>query len=185
MRLFIAIELSDLVKSMLKSAQTGLRPLGDGVRWVPPELLHLTLKFLGDVRDHDVPSVCDAVSCIASGTAPFSMTVESCGCFPERGPVRIVWAGIREEDGELARCAAAIDGELEALGFPREARAFSPHVTIGRVREDRTAGRLRAAVASARLSATKQVVGSMAVMSSELSPKGPTYAVVSRAFFGQ
>ena len=187
MRLFVAIELSDAVRSALRAAQAALRPQCDGVRWVPPEQLHLTVKFLGEVGDADVPGVCAAVQRAAAASQALAMSVPECGCFPERGPVRIVWVATEEPSGSLAGCVEATERELESLGFARETRAFSPHITIGRVREDRSRGAIRAAVEKFHLAdaeAVEQEVSSLTLMSSVLSPKGPTYSVVSRAKLG-
>lgn len=181
MRLFVAIELSDEVKAALAKAQAGLRADADGVRWVKPSGLHLTLKFLGEVPDRDVVKVTEAVAQATRTAEPFEMAIGGCGCFPPRGPVRIVWAGVFEASGALAPCVESLERRLEGLGFPRERRPFAPHITIGRVRDDRSAGRLRSAVEAFILDRTGQAVDEVTVMSSELSPKGATYAAISRA----
>jgi 2'-5' RNA ligase len=98
--------------------------------------------------------------------------------------VRVVWAGAEESAGALMRCVEAVGEELNRLGFAPEDRPFSPHITIGRVREDSSGGRIRKAVESAKFGALDQPVESITLMSSVLSPKGPTYAAVSRAALG-
>ena len=183
MRLFVAIELDEAVRSVLRKVQSGLKACDD-VRWIPAEQLHVTLKFLGDVRDDDVPGVCEALSQGAEGSAPFGIEVAGCGCFPPRGPVRIVWAGLREESGVLKRLAANVDTAMALLGFEPEQRPFSAHITIGRVREDRTGGRLREAVNAFDYDAASQSVKKVTLMSSVLSPKGPTYTPVQTTELG-
>jgi 2'-5' RNA ligase len=139
------------------------------------------------VGDADVPGVCEAVQRAAAASQSLAMSVAECGCFPERGPVRIVWAATAEPSGRLAGCVEATERELESLGFAREARAFSPHITIGRVREDRSRGAIRAAVEAfglAEAEAVEQDVLSLTLMSSVLSPNGPTYSAASRAKLG-
>ncbi|MCH8242825.1 MAG: hypothetical protein IH897_09470 [Planctomycetes bacterium] len=84
----------------------------------------------------------------------------------------------------MTQCVAAVEDELESLGFPRERRAFSPHITIGRVRSDDSDGRIRSAVDEAAYENMAQTVKSLTLMSSVLSPKGPAYSVVSRANLG-
>jgi 2'-5' RNA ligase len=84
----------------------------------------------------------------------------------------------------LLSCVEAVEGQLAELGFPREDRAFSAHITLGRLREDHSDGKVRAVVASYKLTPTVQAVSSLTLMSSVLSPKGPTYAVVRRAALG-
>jgi 2'-5' RNA ligase len=185
MRLFVAIELSKRVQSELGNVQTDLSRDCDGVRWIPSHQLHMTVKFLGDVPDRDVTKVSEAVAAAAARAAAFELEIAGCGCFPPRGPARIVWAGANEPTGTLLQCVDNVEGELEPLGFPRERRRFSPHLTIGRVREDRSGGRLRAAVEAYTFDSMEQAVSSVTLMSSVLSPKGPTYTPVSKANLGQ
>lgn len=184
MRLFVAIVLDERVRARLAAVQDRLRNKCPGVRWVRPELVHLTLKFLGDVGDGDVSSVVDSVALAAETCEPFDMKVADLGCFPERGPVRIIWAGVRVETGALLRCSEAVEGALELCGFQRERRSFSPHLTLGRVREDRSGAGLREAVAGKELPETMQPVASITLLSSVLSPSGPTYKPVSVAKLG-
>jgi 2'-5' RNA ligase len=184
MRLFVAVEFSDQVRSALAKVQASLAPECDGVRWIPSHQLHLTVKFLGDVPDRDVNRVAEAVARAAAKSVPCDLEIAGCGCFPPRGQVRIVWAGGSEKTGALTRCVEAVEGELEALGFPKERRRFSAHVTIGRVREDRSGGRIRSTVEAHTFPSLEQEVSSITLMSSVLSPKGPTYTPVSRTRLG-
>ncbi|MGD2108158.1 MAG: RNA 2',3'-cyclic phosphodiesterase [Phycisphaerae bacterium] len=185
MRLFVAITLDEAVRNALGKVQNELRSRCEGVRWVPVHQLHMTVKFLGDVPDRDVAGVSRAVAAAAEESKPFRLKIEGCGCFPERGSVRIVWAGADEPTGALTQCVHAVEHKLEVAGFPRERRPFSPHLTIGRVREDRSYGRIRAAVDAHAFAANEQSVASLVLMSSVLSPKGPTYTPVSTANLGE
>jgi len=178
LRLFVAILLSDKVRAALARVQKELGRNCDGVRWVHPDQLHVTVKFLGDVPEGDVPSVSEAIARGAAKGGPFSMTVESAGCFPPRGGVRIVWAGAADRTNTMQRSMEAINRELEDLGFERESRAWSPHITIGRVKFDNSAGRTRSAVERVSYAGIDQAVDSVSLMSSVLGPKGPTYAQV-------
>lgn len=179
MRLFVAIELTEPMRAALGSLQSALRPRCEGVRWIPVEQLHLTLKFIGEVREGDVPRMGEAIRRVAENTRSSWMELAGCGCFPPRGPVRIVWAGIREESDTLVRCAAEVSAALEPFGVEPERQRFSPHITVGRVREDRTGGALRAEVGRATVPIRRQDLASLTLMSSVLSPKGPTYAPVA------
>ena len=158
MRLFVAIQLSDEVRSALMAMQHTLRRRCDGVRWTRPEQLHLTLKFLGEVLDAEVSGVAEAVERAAGRAKRFEISLNGSGCFPPQGPVRIVWVGVEEDSGELARCAQAMETELERIGFARERRPFSPHITIGRVREARSKGRTRSATEAHALRPVEQAV---------------------------
>ena len=185
MRLFVAIELSKRTRSALQGVGVAVSEECTGVRWIPAERLHLTIKFLGEVPDGDVVKVADAVARTAAGSAPFEMEIAGCGCFPPRGPVRIVWAGIKEESGVLQECVETLESELEELGFARERRRFSPHLTIGRVREDHSGGRLRSADESHGFDSLEESVSSLTLMSSVLSPRGPSYTPASTARLGR
>jgi len=181
MRLFVALELDEAVRARLNRVQTGLQRLGSDVRWIPRDQLHVTLKFLGEVNDRDVSGVSAAVRFAAGRHSPFSFDVAGCGCFPPAGPVRIVWVGVGEGADPLVQVARSVDDELSKLGFPKENRPFSAHVTVGRVKEDRSGGRIRQAVQAARCEPAGQDATSVTLMSSVLSRTGPTYAAVSRA----
>ena len=185
MRLFVAIELEPSARAGLEALQRKLDAGCRDVRWVKPELLHVTLKFLGELNDALAVDVTRAVTRVGEGTEPFELGIGGCGCFPPRGEVRIVWAGAEASTGALLGCVEKLEAELGELGFPPEGRAFSPHITIGRVREDHSRGRLRSVVEAARFEPRAQSVSSLVVMSSELSRSGPTYTVISRAMFGE
>jgi len=180
LRLFVAIELEPALTRQLARAQQRLAEYDREVRWTRPEQMHLTLKFLGDVPDAQVPAVCTTAANVAATTKPFDMTLGACGCFPPRGPVRIVHVSINESTGMLLRCQQLCEDAYADLGFPPENRAFTPHLTIGRVREDRTNGRLRAAVGGVRCEASAQSVDSLCVVQSVLAPSGARYTPVAR-----
>ena len=184
MRLFVAIELSEAVRKSLVATQTNLKRKCPNVRWTSTEQLHLTVKFLGEVADKDVPAVCDAVLQAAAKSAPFRMQTGACGCFPARGEVRIVWVQAEESGGHLINAAKEVEAHLEPLGFPPENRPFAAHITIGRAREDRSRGELRKAVEAFGGKIVEQDVSSLVVMSSVPSAQGSTYTVVSRARLG-
>lgn len=185
MRLFVAIELTDEVREELKSVQSALGRSCDGVRWVHAEQLHLTVKFLGEVPDGEVSRVAEAVARSAARSASFEMELTDCGCFPPRGPVRIVWVGTRDPSELLTGCVNAVEQEMEAVGFPKESRPFSAHLTIGRAADGRQASGIRAAVERHSVKPVRQPVDELILMSSVLSPKGPSYSVVSKARLGE
>ncbi len=183
MRLFVALELNEAIKASVRRLQDKLARNCEGVKWVPPEQVHLTVKFLGEVPDQDVPKIAEAVTVAGARSNEFVMNAEGCGCFPPSGSVRIVWVGAKDDGGQMLRCVSAVEDEMEKLGFAREQRPFAAHLTIGRVKEDRSRGQIRTAVSAAKFDRLSQEMKSMTLMSSVLSPKGPTYAPVSRARF--
>ncbi|MFQ5414943.1 MAG: RNA 2',3'-cyclic phosphodiesterase [Phycisphaerae bacterium] len=184
MRLFVAVELEHDLRSALTAVQNALRRDASGVRWVRPEHLHLTLKFLGEVPDGDVARVSDAIRAAAARCDTFDITVSGSGVFPPAGRVRVIWVGLAAASGALGRCFAAVDAALQPAGIPRERRPFAPHVTLGRVRDDRSSGRLRSLVEAARVRPAGQAVRSLTLMPTSLAPGGPTYTAVTRAVLG-
>ena len=181
----MAIELSDRVRSAIADVQASLGATFGGIRWIPRDRMHLTLKFLGDVPDRDVDGVAKAVRGVAEELRGFDMQISGAGCFPMRGAVRIVWAGVQEESGTLLECAKQLDQSLHSLGFPQELRPFSPHLTLARLRHDDSDGALRTAVERCTYSSVTQSVSKLILMSSVLSRKGPTYAPICSARFSR
>jgi len=183
-RLFVAIELDDVIRGALGTAPTRLARVCERVRWVKPELMHVTLRFLGDVEDGDVAGVCAAVENVARGCEPFGFELGEAGCFPQSGPVRVLRIGVDEPTGALVRCAAAVSQAMEALCFEQERRSFSPHITIGRTRADKSGGAMRAAVGRWKVPRQRMDVNSIAVIASVLTQQGPIYTPVCRARLG-
>lgn len=181
----MAILLDEELRASLSEAQRKLRRECPDVKWVDPGQLHLTAKFLGEVPDEQVEEITEAVRASAGEASPFSMEIAGLGCFPTGGGVRVIWAGIDEPSGALRRCVGWLEEYVELVGVPRENRPFSAHVTLGRVRFDRSSGAIRSRVASARLAPRLQEVCSLTLMSSALSPQGPIYATVASAPFGE
>jgi 2'-5' RNA ligase len=184
-RLFVAIELDHPIKRTLLHIAEGLKDFRRTVRWASEHQMHLTLKFLGEVPDDKVPAVSDACARVAAQCKPFEFVLNSAGCFPRDGRVRIVWGGCSFTPGELAECVGKCEDAFETLGFARENRPFTPHVTIGRVKVDDTRGRLRRAVEALRVTRVTEHVQSMTLFQSILSPAGARYVVVGTFPFGE
>jgi 2'-5' RNA ligase len=134
-RCFVAVDLSPEVRAAIAAVTTELREAGGDVRWVEAGNLHVTLKFLGHLPQPEVASVRAALADAARRLPPFTVRAAGLGMFPSAARARVVWAGL--DAPELCRLADAVDGALAAVGFRREPRAFTPHVTIGRVRSAR------------------------------------------------
>jgi len=135
-RTFIALELSDGLKEGILTLNEELRKRGVRASWSRRQTLHLTLKFLGDVEETDLPEVVAAVVRASIWVRPFDIETRSLGAFPSPARPRILWVGIEPAD-DLMALQQAIDGELTKLGFPREKRRFHPHITLGRIRDPR------------------------------------------------
>jgi 2'-5' RNA ligase len=150
------------------------------VSWVAPENFHVTVKFLGSVDDTRVQSVIDALHTAAHGHAPFDLEVGGLGAFPTATRARVLWAGLLAGLAPLAALAGSVEEALSGLGFPRENRAFSPHITLARVREPARAPALAEALnAGSSRRFGRVAVPAMALMRSDLSPKGARYSVLA------
>lgn len=134
MRLFIALDPSEEQRGKLQALQLRLARSLDGVKWVRPEGLHLTLKFLGEQQAEVVPSIAAAMRKAAASAGPFELQYGGAGVFPSPGRARIVWSGILGGAGETKNLAASLERELVKKGFPPENRPFRAHITLGRAR---------------------------------------------------
>src|SRR5262245_51286773 len=187
LRTFLAVELPAGVRARCVELQEELAGPAGGVKWVEKENLHVTLLFLGDVSDRDVIDVCRAAAKACAGVAPFPVVVEGVGAFPNARRPRTIWAGITTGAEELVALHDALGAPLLALGcYRREERRYTPHVTLGRVKGDRPDDRLTAALeAQAEWRGGEGEVSEVLVMSSQLTPQGPVYSVMSRARLGR
>jgi RNA 2',3'-cyclic 3'-phosphodiesterase len=145
-RAFIALELPEAVKSFLSRVSSDLKRAGGDVRWVRAEGVHLTLKFLGDIRGDLVPVLGKELEPVFSRHSPVELEVAGIGAFPNPARPRVIWAGLSDASGVLVHMASQVDAVLEPLGFPGEKRAFNPHLTLGRVRSNKSSGDLMNAI---------------------------------------
>ena len=182
-RTFLALDLDEPIRRQLIDLQGELDAVGAAVRWTRPELLHVTMKFLGDVRDDDdVSRVCVAATEAAGETEAFEFSVAGVVCAPPRGRTRMVWVGVDDETTHMAELHRRLDGAYAAMGFPRENRQFRPHLTLGRLKGDRRVEPLRQAVAGmASRSFGFQRASELVVYASKLRPQGPIYTPLARA----
>jgi 2'-5' RNA ligase len=138
-RSFIAIELPDELRRVLSKLQAELKS-GDQpfIKWVDPNSIHLTLKFLGNIAFKKIEDVTKAMEKAAAGISPFTLEVKDLDVFPGPKRVRVVWVGLSGDIGELKKLQEKIEAEVSPLGFPTESREFTPHLTLARVRDDAT-----------------------------------------------
>ncbi len=134
MRLFFAVPVIETVKELI-AREIERFPVNDPPwRWIPPENLHLTLKFLGDVEEQLVPSLAQAAERTVAGIPGFRISFGRFGAFPSlRGP-RVIFYGIEEGFESLASLASVLEKETERIGFAREKRAFRAHLTLARIK---------------------------------------------------
>jgi len=144
-RAFVAVPLPDQVVGELRTVQHELkrRVPNRSVRWVHPESIHLTLKFLGDTPEEKLIGVKKGLTAIAHNAPPFDLSIGGLGCFPNPDNARVLWVGVEEPTGCLEIMHRAIEEVMETLGYERERRDFHPHLTIGRVRRRTRRGERR------------------------------------------
>jgi 2'-5' RNA ligase len=168
------------VRLALAASVEQLRPVANDVTWVGPDSFHLTLKFLGPVGADRAADVTEALMNVAGACPSFHLGIRGLGAFPSPRRPRVLWAGIDAGAGPAAALATRVDEGLEALGFKREARAFSPHVTLGRVRQPHAQPRLAEALVST-VSFGRVEVAHISLMRSDLSPRGARYTELAVA----
>jgi 2'-5' RNA ligase len=186
-RTFIAIELDEDLKSNLLRLQNRLREQVSprSVRWVQPDGIHLTLKFLGDTPVEQLENVKKALAEAAAEIGPFTFTVGGLGCFPNLRRPRVVWVSLQEPTGALLRLQKAVEAHVAPLGFPTEKRPFSPHLTLGRVQRNISNSQARE-VGDVVAAITPGTIDEMAVVAasyikSDLRPSGAVYTVLFEA----
>ena len=134
LRAFIAVEISNEVRAALAVEQARLKKFGARVGWVAPENMHLTLLFLGDIFGAQVAPLAAALDAVTASCARFDLSVTGLGWFGPAQSPRVVWAGVREGAEQLGGLQKKIEEQARALGLRTEARAFHPHLTLGRAR---------------------------------------------------
>lgn len=182
LRVFCAVELPDAVRDSAAAHAARLRRDFPAARasWARPASLHITLKFLGEVESARVRELSGAAGAAAEGLGSFTLSVEEAGTFPPRGAARVLWLGVRDESGNLARLQRRLEEACEAAGFPREPRAFKPHLTLARLRAPKDAHALSEAHRRTAFGPHAFHVSALVVMRSELGPGGSRYTPLSR-----
>ncbi|HUY36791.1 MAG TPA: RNA 2',3'-cyclic phosphodiesterase [Pirellulales bacterium] len=183
LRTFVAVAASREVRGRAAQLISELSCTAAKVRWVEPENLHFSLKFLGDVELLEIPKVCEAVARAVAGQPPFEIVARGAGAFPDADRPRTIWLGVRDGSEPMVELNAHVERELAPLGFRRERRRFRPHLTIGRVRDGRPGlselGRL--VRQHADFVGGVVSVDEVVVFSSALGRDGPFYEPLSTA----
>ncbi len=185
-RTFIAVEISKAIRRRAVDLIHRLDKSGASVNWVPPENMHLTLKFLGNVHNRELSTVCDALETTVWEMPDFSIQCHGAGVFPRPERPRTVWMGVGQGRDELIRLQGLVEKALEPFRFRREQRRFTPHLTIGRVQGgspnlDDLAERI---AKCEDYEAGETIVSEVVVFSSEIKRGAPEYNVIGRATLG-
>ncbi len=180
LRTFIAVPVPAAVSRRLEECSrtlAGRWPPG-AVRWVSPENVHLTLRFLGDTDPDQVAGLAAALRQVASAHRGFVVALDGVGCFPNARRPRVIWAGLSDPELRLDRLQRDVERAVRACGWPREGRAFAPHLTLGRVREGAPApaGEWLPSIEPAPLP-----VRELRLVESQLAPAGAIYRTLAAA----
>lgn len=183
-RTFIAVDLDPFTIDRAAALQARLARDHGGVRWVDRNNFHITLVFLGEVDERELIDVCRAVGEAASAFTPFAVTTAGIGAFPNLRRPRTLIAHVTEGAEQLAALHEAIEAKVMPLGcYRREERAFTPHLTLGRLTRDAEAEWATELRQYAGWQGGRSLIGEVLVMTSRLTAEGPTYTVLSRARF--
>ena len=176
MRAFVAIEVPEPIKVAMAAVQRRLKDAGVDASWSRPEAIHVTLKFLGEVREELAPEILGVLIPALAGTACFRLSLEGVGTFPNPASARVVWLGVTGDVARLVALQAAVEQAMVDVGQERDDRRYTPHLTLGRVKRIRRP--------DAWLKGLKEVrnvklpgfeVAAVGLIRSELGPGGARY----------
>jgi 2'-5' RNA ligase len=175
-RAFIAVDV-DHTSSMVEF-HNDLSNIGPGLKPVDLGSVHITLKFLGETDESVVPKIEVAMKRAVTDIPPFTIKMSTAGAFPTRSPIRVVWIGLKGTEA-LASMAKSLEEDLVQLGFPKEERPFSPHLTLARVKDPRASYAATKLVERFRdQDFGEQPINSIKLKRSVLSRAGPEYSTV-------
>lgn len=184
-RAFIAIELPEPVRSFIREISAKLKLCGGNVKWVRPEGIHLTLKFLGSVSTDLVPRIQEAALPLFREEEPTRLRVSGLGAFPGLRKPRVVWAGLEDPAEVLTPLVERLEAALEPLGFPKENRPFNPHLTLGRFKSNERSSELIEAIRQEMdIEGPSFVVDHAVLFESVLKPSGAEYFQLFRFDYG-
>jgi len=179
MRSFIAINLDDSLRNEIDRATAGLKSGNCDVKWVPPANLHITLKFLGEIPEDTVTELKETLLSIASHHESFAFNLKGVGIFPDKKRPRVIWIDLLESE-KLIKLQKEVENSLLTIGFNKEDRPFSPHLTIGRIRSSAGKESLLRAVETLKDKDFGNIgVNKVSLMKSDLKPGGAQYTTIA------
>ncbi len=184
-RLFVAVELPQNIKERLTNLEEELKKSGADAKWVEPQNIHLTIKFLGGVPEEKTEEIQKLLSDLFVSRKPFCVTLDRLGCFPSAGSARIIWAGLEDKNKTLKAMAGVLDEALDKAGFEKETKEFQSHATLARLRSPRNKIALIEKINHLNQDFRPQTftIDNITLFESRLSPKGPSYSVIHHVSF--
>jgi len=184
MRIFIAVEIPEPVKKKISHIVQELKGKVEKIKWVNSELVHFTLKFLGEISEEGLKKVKEVILQIAREYSPFTLNIKGMGVFPDYSSPRVIWIGVDEGKEAIGKLAEKLDKELSKEGFIREKREWVPHLTVGRVKFLREKEKLKELIYSRENIEVGEVkVESLSIIQSYLTPKGSIYKTIEKFSF--
>lgn len=183
-RMFVAIALPEDVRAALGQVTAALAAQSPprAVRWVKPELMHVTLRFLGDTAVSLLPTITAELDRVTAQHQRFNLTVTGLGCFPNRKRPRVIWAGLQGGVAQAQALAAAVNVMLSPLGWEKEERPFRPHLTLGRVNDGRSLSGIDWGM---EIAGMEVGVTAVHLIESQLRPSGPVYTVRHTSYLAE
>lgn len=178
-RTFIALNLGPEIQDAILNIQAGLKKIDCNVKWVEPQNIHLTLKFLGDVEPKKIDVLKQTLTNLCASVEPIETGLTQLDAFPSMDRPQVLWVGLKDNDRQLMALAKTLEKTLERLGFKRNEKPFSPHITIGRTRPLKNISLLSQAISEFSLSTNLlQTFNNVALYKSTLTPQNPIYEVL-------
>ena len=185
-RAFIAIKLPDFIKNDLKDAQKTMLANGIKAKYISPENMHLTLKFMGNIDYYLLPEIRDILTRSAQYAKPIRLSLKGIGAFPNSRSPKIIWAGINGETQKLATLHTKLEQGLSNIGIPEEKREFHGHLTLARIKRNRLSAQKfeRVIQQTRQFESVKFTADRLILFQSILMPEGPIYKELFFAKFG-
>ena len=183
MRLFIATPISRQVETELANIIYQLKSVAGNVRWVKPENIHLTIKFLGETDESLVEHLSQLIDETSRETNILDFKLSKIGGFPNLIRPRALWAGLDGDHSELERLAGSLDQRVHKLGYDKETRKFRPHLTLGRVKKPQALPQLAHFIENYKIEAMPFQIDRLTLFKSTLTPRGPIYERLHEALF--
>ena len=181
-RAFIAIELSSEIRQELSFVQSQLKTVNADLKWVRPESIHLTLKFLGNITQEKIGEVKKILDTISQNHKPFEVSLFQIGGFPKLEHPRVIWVGIDKGCSQAESIAKDCEEALSNIGFEKEKRPFSAHLTLGRVRSPKGRNELVSKIKALDFKPSAvTAINKLTLFQSTLTPKGSIYTPLHEA----
>lgn len=179
-RCFIAIELCEAIKNLAQNIQKDFKKLDCDIKWVEPKNIHLTLKFLGDVGISKIDSIIASIKQTLENSSAFSTETAAIGAFPKINYPKVIWLGLKDEQKFIEGIYLSLENSLHEIGFSKEERGFSPHITIGRVRSNRNINLLSQKIIGYKApEPIIQPINNVTLFKSTLTSNGPIYEILN------